>query len=371
MRKLLLTAALLSTAVIVAPFVVQAATNAPAKAKATVVKKTTAPKGEYQVLRVARVGGIGGSDYVYADVAGRRLYIARSGPMNNPRIDAFDLDTLQALGNIPNANAHGAAVDPKSGHGFATSKPVVMWDTKTLATIKTINVDGNPDGLLFEPYSGEVFIYSHAAPNITRIRASDGTVMGTIDLGGMPEQSQSDGKGHLYVDLEDKNQVAVVDTKTMQVTAKYDLGGSTAPAGLGFDAKNHILFVAARMPATMVILNADTGKILATLPTGTGTDGAGFNPNTMEAFTSQGDGTMTFVKEVSPTKFEVEQTLQLMPGARTSTLDTKTNRIFLIASEFGPAPAPVPGAAPGRGGGRGPAIPGSFSIIEVGRIAYK
>ena len=368
MRKSLLAAALLSTAVIAVPFAAQAATKAaPAKAAA---KKMATPMGDYQVLRVDRIGGVGGSDYVYADVAGRKLYIARSGAANNPRIDAFDLDTLQPAGSIPNASAHGAAVDPKSGHGFATSKPVVMWDTKTMTTIKTINVDGNPDGLLFEPYSGEVMIYSHAAPNVTRIKASDGSVAGTIDLGGMPEQSQSDGKGHLYIDLEDKNQVAVVDTKTMKVTAKYDLGGSTAPAGLGLDAKNHILFVACRTPATMVILNADTGKILATLPTGTGTDGAGFNPNTMEAFTSQGDGTMTFVKEVSPTKFEVEQTLKDMTGARTSTLDTKTNRIFLIASEVGPAPAPVPGAAPGRGG-RGAPVPGSFSIIEVGRVAAK
>ena len=367
MRKSLLAAALLSTAIVAAPLVVLAATKAPAKAAA---KKTAAPMGEYKVLRVAKVGGLGGFDYVYADSAGRRLYVPRSGTATGPRISVFDLDTLQQLSDIPNANARGAAADPKSGHAFASSKPVVMWDTKTLATIKTINVDGGPDGILFESFSGEVFVYSHSAPNITRIKASDGSVVGTIDLGGMPEQSQSDGKGHLYVDLEDKNQVAVVDTKTMKVTAKYDLGGSTAPAGLGFDAKNHILFVACRTPATMVILNADTGKILDTLPLAGSSDGAVFNPNTMEAFSSQGDGSLSIIKEVSPTKFVSEQTLKTMTGGKTLTLDTKTNRIFIIAAEYGPpppAPTPAPGAAPGRGPGRGAMLPGSFSIVEVGR----
>jgi hypothetical protein len=181
----------------------------------------------------------------------------------------------------------------------------------------------------------------------------------------MPEQAVADGKGHLYIDVEDKANIAVVDTKTLMLTAHYDLTGKGGTcAGLALDAKNRILFAACRNPAVMVILNADDGNIITTLPIGAGSDGAGFNPKTMEAFSSQGDGTLTIIKEKSPASFEVEQTLQTMVGARTSTLDSKTNRILLISAEFGP---PTPPAQPGGRPGRGALVPGSFSILVVGK----
>ncbi len=320
--------------------------------------------GPYKVLKTAKVGGAGGFDYVYADSAGRRLYIPRTGPA--PRITVFDLDTLKLVGEIPNESAHGAAVDPKSHHGFATSKPVVMWDSNTLAPIKTIDVEGNPDGILFDPFNQRVYILSHRAPNATVIDTKDGSVVGTIDdLGGAPEQAVTDGQGHLYVDIEDKGNIAVVDAKTLKVTGHYDLAGKGGVcAGLALDVKNQILFAACRNPATMVMLNAGDGKIIATLPIGTGTDGAGFNPNTMEAFSSQGDGTLTVVKENSPSSFVVEQTVQTMPSAKTMTLDTKTNQIYLIAAEFG---APTAPAQPGGRAGRGQMAPDSFSILVVGK----
>jgi len=180
-----------------------------------------------------------------------------------------------------------------------------------------------------------------------------------------PEQAASDGNGRLYVDIEDKNNVAVVDAKTLQVTAHYDLSQQAkTPAGLALDTKNHILFAACRNPQTMVILNADTGKIITTLPIGSGVDGAAFNPATMEAFASQGDGTLTVIKENSPTSFVVEQTVQTMPSAKTMTLDARTNRVLLIAAEYGPPATPPP---PGGRGGRGAMIPDSFSIVVVGR----
>ncbi len=319
--------------------------------------------GPYKVLKTAKVGGAGGFDYVNADVVGRRLYIARSGP--TARITVFNLDTLEPVGEIPNFSAHGAAVDPKTNHGFATSKPVVMWDTRTLAVIKTIEVQGNPDGLLFDPFNQRVHIFSHNAPNDTVIDTKDGSVIGTIDLGGAPEQAVSDGKGHLYVDIEDKANIAVVDAKTMMVTAHYDLDGKGGVcAGLAMDIKNRILFAACRNPANMVMLNADDGKIIATLPISAGTDGAGFNPNTMEAFSSQGDGTLTVIKESSPSSFAVEQTVQTMPSAKTMTLDTKTNHVLLIGAEFS---APTPPAQPGGRAGRGQMAPDSFSILVVGK----
>lgn len=319
--------------------------------------------GPYRILKTAKVGGDGGWDYVSADVEARRLYIARTGP--SPRMMAYNLDTLDPIGEIATSNAHGAAIDAKSGHGFITSKPLMMFDTKTLTAIKTIDVQGNPDGHLFDAYSQRAYVLSHVAPHVTAINTADGSVAGTIDIGGMPEQAATDGKGHLYIDVEDKSNIAVVDTKSLTVTGHYDVTGKGGTcAGLAMDVKNHILFAACRNPANMVILNADNGDIITTLPIGAGSDGAGFNPNTMEAFNSQGDGTLTIIKEKSPTSFEVEQTLQTMVGARTSTLDSKTNRIILISAELGP---PTPPAQPGGRPGRGPVLPGTFSILVVGR----
>lgn len=321
--------------------------------------------GPYKVLKTAKVGGEGGFDYVYADVAGRRLYIPRSGA--GARITVFNLDTLEPEGEIPNASARGTAVDPVSGHGFASSKPVVMWDTKTLAVIKTIDVQGNPDGILFDPFNQRVYVWSHSAPNATVINSVDGSVLGTIDLGGAPEQAVTDGKGHIYVDIEDKANVAAIDAKSMTVTAHYDLGdkGGT-PAGLAFDIKNGILFVACRTPApgTMVMLNAADGKFIASLPVAGGSDGAVFNPATMEAFSSAGNATLTVIKENSPTSFVQEQVVQTMSGGKTLTLDRNTDHILVIAAETAPPVTPPP--AGGRGG-RGQMVPGSFSILVVGK----
>ena len=318
--------------------------------------------GPYKILKTAKVGGDGGFDYVYADAAGRRLYVARSGPTK--RISVFNLDTLQPVGEIPDVGAHGAAVDPKSHHGFASSKPIVMFDSKTLKTIKTIDVQGNPDGLLFDRFDQRLYVLSHAAPNVTVIDTKDGSVLGTIDLEGAPEQAASDGKGHIYIDVEDKDNVAVVDAKTMKVTAHYPLGDNKTPAGLAFDAKTNVLFVECRNPAVSVVMNALDGKIITTLPIGKGVDGAGFMPETREAFSSQGDGTLTVIKETSATGFMVEQNLKTMTSAKTMTIDSKTKHVLLIAAEFGPAP---PSETPGGRPRRGPLVPDSFTILEVGK----
>jgi DNA-binding beta-propeller fold protein YncE len=328
--------------------------------------QNTPTAGPYKVVKTAKVGGAGGFDYVFADSAGRRLYVPRSGPTG--RISVFDLDSLAPMGEIPNATGHGVAVDPAVNHGFLTSKPIVMFDSKTLATIKTIDVQGNPDGILFDPYNGRVYDLSHVAPNVTVIDAKDGSIVGTIDLGGAPEQAATDRNGHLYIDIEDKDKIAVVDAKTLSVTRSYDVSGKGGTcAGLAIDIKNRILFATCRNPKTMVVLNADDGNILTTLPIGTGTDGAVFNANTMEAFSSHSDGTLTVVKENSPTSFVVEQTVQTMPSAKTMSLDAKTNRILLIAAEFGAPPATPPPGWPAGRPLRGEMIADSFSILAVGK----
>lgn len=319
--------------------------------------------GPYSVTKTSKVGGDGGFDYVYADSADRKLYVARGG--TTPRVSAYDLDTLSMAGEIPNTNARGVASDAKYHHAFSSSSPVAMWDSKTLAMIKTIPVEGRPDGILDDPFNHRIYVFSHSAPNTTVIDANNGTVLGTIDLGGAPEQAVSDGKGTIYVDLEDKDMIAVVDAATMKMTTKYSLGGKGGgPGGLAIDTKNHVLFVACHDPQTMVMLNAKDGTILDTLPIGRGTDGATFNRKTMEAFSSQGDGTLTVIKETSPTTFVVEQNVKTMVGAKTLTLDSKSNQILLIAAEYGPAPAP---AAAGGRQRRGPMVPGSFSIVVVGK----
>jgi DNA-binding beta-propeller fold protein YncE len=303
---------------------------------------------------------------VNADPDARRLYIARRD-QTTAHLTLYDLDTLQAAGDVPMVSAHGAVIDPKTGHGIASSKPITLFDRKTLQVIKKIEVMGNPDGLFYDPFSRRVHVLSHQMPYDTVIDPADGTVVGTIDLGGQPEQAASDGNGTIYVDLEDKSAIAVVDAKTLMVKAKYDIAGSGGTcAGLALDAKNHILFAACRNPQNMVILNAKDGKIITTFPIGPNTDGAVFNPKTMEAFSSNGgDGTLTIVKENSPTSFVVEQTLQTKVGARTMALDPKTGQIYLVSAEFGPPPAP---SAENKGrGGRGALLPDTFTILVAGK----
>jgi hypothetical protein len=283
-------------------------------------------------------------------------------------LGVFNLDSLEPVGEIPGVSSGGAVVDPKSHHGFSTTKPMTMWDSNTLGVIKTIDVDGRPDGIMFDPYNERVWVLSHMQPYATVIDGKDGTVVGTLDLGGGPEQAVSDGKGTIYVNISDKANIAVVDAKTMTVSAHYDvsskgMGGS----GLAYDAKNHILFAYYRQPSPVVIIvNAKNGDIITTLPTGVGVDTVAFNPATMEAISAENGGSMTFIKENSPTNFVVEQTLQTMPGAKTMALDTKTGHILTETAEFSPA---APNAPPGPAGrpARGPMVPGSFSILMVGR----
>jgi glutamine cyclotransferase len=344
-----------------------------------------AQTGPYKVLQTVKVGGDGGMDYVTADSANRTLYVARSGAAGH--IGVFNLDTFAQVGDIPNTSGHGAVVDDVTGHGFATSRAITMFDAKTFAIIKTIPVQGNPDGYLNDTVNHRFYELSHSAPNITVIDDKDGSILTTIDLGGAPEQGQFDGKNRIYVDIEDKSAIAVIDASTMKMIGKYDLSSKSGGcAGLALDAKNNILFAACRDKNDMVILSATDGHIITDLPIGVGCDGATFNPDTMEAFSSQGDGTLTVIKENSPTSFVSEQTVTTPVRAKTITLDTKTGHLLLITAEYGPPPAPAapaaapatpaPGAAPaeggrgpgGRGGGRGgPMIPGSFEIVVVGK----
>ncbi len=368
----------------------------PALAFALVVLPVSLPAqqggspGPYKVLRRAQVGGEGGWDYIYAGPDGR-LYIPRGAERAEPatdstpatqaataRITVYDLRTLDLVGVIPNTGGHGVVVDPRSGHGFSSSPEVTMFDTKTLEVLKRIDVgSARPDGIVFDPYDERVYVFSHPTKNATVIDARTGDVVGTIALGGTPEEGVPDGHGTLYDVMQDeRGSVAVVNVNTMKTVAHYPLGDAGRCNGLALDAEHHVLFAACASSGgtdarpgkpVMVVLSATDGKILARFPLPGGSDGAVFDPATQEAFATLFNGYLAVVKENSPTSFEMEQVLPTMMGARTITLDPSTNRIYTMSNRWGPPPAEPAGRARGRYPRRGRPVPGSFTILEIGK----
>ena len=255
-----------------------------------------------------------------------------------------------------------------------------MFDTKTMTLIKSIDVGAaRPDGIYFDAFNERVYVFSHPTKDATVIDTKDGTVLGTIDLGGVPEQGVADGKGMLYVVMQDAvGSVTAVDVKTMKAVGALLVRGQRRlqRPRAGCEEPGAVCGVrpvgqSAVQPGQpmMVILSAKDGKILTNLPLAGGSDGAAFNPATMEAFSTHGNGTMTIVKEKSPTSFEVEQKLQTMNGARTITFDSKTGHLFTMSQERGPAPPPAaaPAAPPGGRPAQGRQVPGSFTILMIGK----
>jgi hypothetical protein len=344
----------------------------------------------YKVLQRAKVGGEGGTDYIHFGNDGK-IYITRNSlraaaatattPARDSvpgRVTIFDGKTLAPLGEILNGGGNGAVVDVKSGHGFASSHPnLTMFDIRTKQMIKEIDPNAdNPnaqpkwsaDGIYFDPSDNRVYIGSHPTKDLIVLDVNDGKVYGKIPLGGVPEQTVSDGKGTLYVALQDSaGGIAVVDQKAMKVTKTYPIGDIGRCNGLALDVKNGVLFMSCALgrengptpQPVMAIVSAKDGKILAKLPLAGASDGAAFNPQTMQAFSSHGNGTITVIKEKSPTSFEIEQNLETMNGARTITMDPATGNLFVMSVERGPVPT--------GGRGAGPAIPGSFTVVKVGK----
>jgi DNA-binding beta-propeller fold protein YncE len=328
---------------------------------ATLTPTLSAQSGPYKILNIAKIGGDGGWDYLTADAPSRQLYFARSGPTGNLKV--YNLDTLAPIGEVATGNAHGAVVDNATHHGFATSNPVTMFDSQTLKVIKTINTGGRPDGFVDDPATHHIYILSHPSPNVTVLDAATGDIVKSFDVGGDVEEAVLDNHGHLFIDLEDKDAIAIVDTNTLTVTGKYDVsskGGGCA--GLAIDALHDILFASCSDKKNMIILNATDGKILDVLPTGEGSDGAEFNPNTLEAFSTQGEGTLAVIKENSPTSFSLEQLLTTQPRARTLALDLKTGHIITVTADFGPAPVAQPGQRV-----RPPMLPNTFRVLVIGK----
>jgi hypothetical protein len=315
----------------------------------------------YKILTTTQIPAAGRIDYVTADSVNRRVYVACGNA-----VSVFDLDSYKLAGTLANASGHGVAVDPENHTGLVSGNPATFFNTKTLEVIKTIPAPG-ADGYLFDAPTHHFFILSHRAPNLLVIDSKDGSIVSKVEAIGPDgtnaavEQGASDGEGHLYFDVANAHHIAVVDANTLKVTGHFDLGEmGNGPAGLAIDNKNHVLFAMCRGgrggKPTCVILSAVDGKIITTLPLAGGSDGGAFNPHTMEAFSSHGNGTLSVIKEKSPTEFVLEETVKTKAGAKTCTLDEKNDHVIVITRE----------AAPGGGGqgGRGPQM---LDVIFVGR----
>jgi hypothetical protein len=296
----------------------------------------------YKILTTTQIPAAGGIDYVTADSVNRRVYVACGNA-----VSIFDLDTYKLAGTLEKASGHGVAIDPENHTGLVSGNPATFFDTKTLKAIKTLPAPG-ADGYLFDAPTHHFFILSHKAPNLLVVDSKDGSIVGKVEAIGTKgtnaavEQGATDDEGHLYFAVANEQHIAVVDAKTLKVTGHFDLGEKgKAPAGLAIDTKNHILFAMCRGgkggTPTCVILSAVNGKIITTLPLAGSSDGAAFNPRTMEAFSSHGNGTLSVIKEKSPTEFVVEETVKTKNGGKTCALDTKTDRVIVITRE--PAPS--------------------------------
>ncbi len=300
-----------------------------------------------------------GWDYLTLDSQARRLYVSRG-----THVQVFDADTGAVVGDIAGTNGvHGIAVAPKAGRGFTSNgrdNTVTVFDTKTLKTLGTVAVGTRPDAIIYDPASGCVFTMNGGSNDSTAIDAATMKVVGTIALGGRPEFAASDGAGHVYVNLEDKSQMVQVDSKARTVLAHWSLSPGEGPSGLAIDAVHHRLFSVCDNKQ-MVVLDTDTGKVVATPAIGNGPDACAFDPSTGMAFSTNGeDGTVTLVHEDSPTVFTVVSTVPTQSGARTCAIDTKTHRLYTVTAK---AVAPAPGSAPTR---RRSYAPGSFVVLVYG-----
>ena len=317
---------------------------------------------DYKVVRKATLGGDGGWDFVTVDPAGGRLYIARG-----TRVMVVDTGTLKVVGEIPDtAGIHGVAIAPDLGRGFTSNgrtSSSTIFDLKTLKPIGEVKTGENPDMILYEPATHRVFAFNGRSKDATVIDAKAGTVAGTIALGGKPEVAVYDDKGNVYVNIEDKSEVVALDAKSMAVKGHWSLAPCEEPTGLAIDRAHRRLFAACDNKM-MAVMDADSGKVVTTLPIGQGPDGAAFDPDRQLAFSSNGrDGTVTVIREISPDKFEVVQTLETSKSARTVDLDPKTHELYLVAAQFGPPPSPTPEQPRPR-----PAmLPGTFEVLVVGR----
>lgn len=312
----------------------------------------------YHLIKTVPLPGDGGWDYLAVDSVARRVYITHS-----THVSVVNIDTGAIIGDITDTSGvHGVAVDPKSGHGFTSNgrdSTVTMFDLKTLKPLKQIPVGDGPDAILFDPATRRVFTFNGKGQSSTAIDADTGSVVGTITLPGSPEFAVSDGKGHLYDNIEDKSEIVALNARTLKVEHVWPTAPGTAPSGLTMDTKTRRLFSVCDNQK-LVVMDADTGKVVTTPTIGNGPDACNFDPATHLVFSPNGeDGTVTILKETTADQYQFVQTLATQRGARTMALDEKTHRILTVAAKALPQ---APGANPRRRS----YVPGSFVLLEYG-----
>lgn len=316
----------------------------------------------YHLVKKIAAGGDGGWDYLTLDSAARRLYVTRA-----TRVAVFDADSGAAVGEISNtAGVHGVALAPELDRGFTSngrSSTVTIFDLKSLKVLSEVKTTGeNPDAILYDPASRRVFTFNGRGGSATAIDAADGRVVGTVALGGKPEFAASDGKGRVFVNVEDKSLVAVIDAQKLAVEKRWPLEPCEEPSGMAIDREHGRLFVGCHNKM-MAAVDTGSGRVVATVPIGQGVDANAFDPATALVFASCGDGTLTVAHEDSPDRFTVVQTVETQRGARTMALDERTHNVFLATAEFGPPPSPTPDQPHPRP----PILPGSFVLLILGR----
>jgi len=311
--------------------------------------------GDFHVAQTFQIGGEGGWDYLTVDPEHHLLYVPRS-----THTMVLDESTGKTIADIPGQSRnHGVAIVPDLHRGFITDgkdESVTLFDTQTHKPLGKIKAATDADGIIYDPASKHLFISCGDAAAVIPIPAdvdpASGKAEPPIDLGGKPEFLQSDNNGKLFVNLQDKNQVAVIDTKAMKLLDKYPVAPGGSPVGMAIDRDHHRLFIGCRNPQKLIIMNADDGKVIADLPIGAGVDATGFDDGNI--FASCRDGTLAVARETSPGKFEITQTVQTKPGARTMGLDPSTHTLYLPTAEM-------------QSPNSRTAKPNSFMILQVTR----
>jgi DNA-binding beta-propeller fold protein YncE len=311
----------------------------------------------YRVTHTYALGGDGSWDYVVPDPPNHRLFIARQN-----RVMVVDEDKGTLLGEVTGIQgAHGTAIAQATGHGFATQgndQSVAMFDLKTFKVLGRIPAAEDADAILYDSASNRVFTLNGDAHSSTVIDPRAGTLITNIPLGGKPENGVAAGDGKLYANLTDSSEVVEIDTKTATVARRWSTAPCKQPVPMAIDTAHHRLFSGCRS-GVMAVSDYQAGKVVATLPIGAGTDGAGFDPASGDAFASNADGTLTVIHQDAPDQYHVLESVQTPPGSRNMGLDATTHRVFVVSAKFGPAPA--------GGRGRGPVLPGSFTLMCIER----
>jgi YVTN family beta-propeller protein len=315
---------------------------------------------QYKVTGSIPIEGEGGWDYLYADSANRMLYVA-----HNTVVDIVDLDSEKPVGKISDMkHVHGIAIADGMNRGFITdggSGVVVVFNPKTRAVLQKVKAGINPDGVLYDPFSKRVFAFNGGSHDATVINAANGKVVGTIPLGGKPEFPATDGKGNVYVNIEDKSELVRLDPHTLKIKQVWDLKPCEEPSGLALDTASRRLFPVCDNKL-MAVVDADGGKVVTTVPIGEGPDSVRYDAARKLVFSPNGhDGTLTVIKQDGPDKYSVLETVTTEKSARTMELDPKTHKIYLAAAKLGPPPA----ASAENPHPRPSIVPGTFHLVVV------